>query len=335
MKKLTVKCVLILAAVVFSLIVTGCSDTSAPGSASPPTTQPSASGSPAPTPPPSPSPSDLAPPVSSEPPEPDFGMLELDKYYYMDGDPDSVGYVFLSDGAIFDSEGIQGRFELDGENITVFLDGNLVATLKLIDEYTFLETESGIVYIREGGGGFGVSDKTGTGFSQILYGEYYYKNGDEDEPGFYFYRDFSVDVGTPSDWEEGVYSIDNDIITIELDGKHIADLVIINMAELLDSDNITDIYALEGALTREIVIDDYYYLDGDENAANLWFFIDGFVELEDPSGETGTGSYSVDGATLFLELGGETDELHIVNSYILESDWGFSFIRLPSREINN
>jgi len=256
-------------------------------------------------------------------------MLELDKYYYMDGDPDSVGYVFLKDGSVYDNEGEEGRFELDGEIITVFLDDEQVASLKLIDEYTFLDTESGIVYIREGGGGFGVSDKTGTGYSQILFGEYYYLSGDENEPGFYFYRDFSVDVGTPSDWEEGVYSVDNDVITIDLDGKRIAVLVIINMAELLDTNSITDIYALEGALTRELVIDDYYYLDGDANAANLWFFSDGYVELEDPSGDTGMGSYTVDGGTLFLELGGETDALYIVNSYILESDWGFSFIRLP------
>jgi len=321
------KLVLVPAVVILALSVPGCNNAAAPAPASSPPRQSPAS--PSLTPPPSPSPSPTSPSPSPEPPVQGLGLLEPDKYYYMQGDPDSTGYVFLEDGFVFDNYGEEGQFELDGEVIVIRFDSGLIVNMRLIDEFTLLDTGSGTVYIREGGIGFGTSGPAASGYSQILFEAFYFLSGDEHELSFCFHDDGAVNIGTPAEWDEGTYTVNNDEITIVSEGRPIIILTVINLAELADLNNPPDVYAFKAAFAAELVAGDYYYIDGDIDSASLCFSADGQVKIEDPYGDSEIGLFTVDGEMVTIELGGETDVLYIVNSYILESVWGLLFIRFP------
>ena len=166
-------------------------------------------------------------------------------------------------------------------------------------------------------------------FLGFFFQEYYYLDGDDSLLGLYFWDDGDVDLADPDyDSVRGVYDVDDGIITIYVNGDEYAELLILDCATLLDFDNGV-IYALVGALDNELEIDDYYYLDGDEDAGNLWFWDDGEVDIEDSDGDVEVGTYEVYGVTIVIELDSSEVELYIINSYILESEHGDKFIRVP------
>ena len=165
-------------------------------------------------------------------------------------------------------------------------------------------------------------------FLGFFFQEYYYLDGDDYSLGLYFWDDGDVDLDDPDDSEYGEYDIDDDIITIYIDDEEYMILQILDCATLEDYYT-GEIYALEGALDMELVTSDWYYLDGDENAGNLWFWDDGDVDIEDPYGDIEVGTYEVDDETIVIELDGDEVELTIINSYILESEYGDLFIRIP------
>ena len=163
----------------------------------------------------------------------------------------------------------------------------------------------------------------------IFFQEYYYLDGDGSLPGLYFWDDGDVEFDGPDvDSIFGEYDIDEETIVIYVDGEEFTELIILDWATLLDFAK-GDIYALEGALDNELETGDYYYLNGDEDAGNLWFWSDGDVDIEDSDGDIEVGKYEVRGVTVVIELHGDEVELYIVNSYILQSEHGDIFIRVP------
>ena len=332
MRKYSLRVILVLLSIAVAFSVVGCGDTEKP--TSPPTqtafANPSASTSPQGSPEPAPS-----TPPANDSPEPgtserggtellfDLVMLVLDEYYYLGGDPDLGGIMFLEDGSITTTEDDEGTYEVDDKSISIFYDGEMTAELTLVDDSIIYSEDSGEFFIREGGPRMVTED-----LDLILFSEYYFLDGDSDEVSYYFYDDGDVDIGTSDEWERGIYLVSDYTLTVILEGEIVKVLGFVNIAELEDIKT-TEIYALEDALSYELVTSAYYYQDGDEDADNLWFYDDGDVDLQDSDGETETGTYTVQGDTISVTYGEDSADLEIVNSYILEADNGMMFIRLP------
>jgi len=267
-------------------------------------------------------------------------MLELDSYYFMDGDPGLPGYVFLEDGVIIDTDGDEWLYEIDGENVRVGRNSDPAfnINMRLIDEYTILELEHGIIYIREGGEGFGADRQWGAAIDLIFYEIPYYPGGLAGETSFFFFSGGKVAISAPDIYDEGEYRIENDEILINCindeDSPDIV-LVILNMSELTGPENAGIVYAPEGAYDRGLAIGEYYYMDGDIKDGKLRFINDSEFEFGDQSGESEKGSYTFDGSIVTIELGGEPIPLRLVNSFVLGldwnlgSDWDLVFIRYP------
>ena len=346
MKKAIYFSLALLFVLALALAAAGCVTKEAPAE-SPPVSSPPASASESATASPSPSPTEppkTDPPTDppTEPPETplaeenplampfDFVMLVLDEYYYLDNDPDSMGVMFLDGGKAVSTDGEEGTYttEEGSRDINIFVDGEQTALLYIIDDSILLLDDSHDFYIRGGGTGYDGEETVPEGFDKILFSQYYFLDGDAMELSYYFYDDGDVDIGTPEEWVTGMYIIGGDYITIVLDKSVYTVLRVENTTELEDI-RTTCIYALEGALDRELVTYEYYYMYADEESGSLWFDDDGNVDIEDEYGEISTATYYINGMDVTISFEGEEEVVTIANSYLLKTDDGFYFVRIP------
>ena len=309
----------------------------------PPPPEPVRSSSPGPA-----SPSATPSPVSQQPAPPpaptddggysDYGLLETAERYYVNGDEDAPYCIFFSDDTVQDEYGAEGMFEARGSYIYIYFNGSHVGTLTIIDAYTLEDEESGVRWIREGGDGFGADAESmesgesappyvSIGLPPIIFGKNYYLEGDTDDVSLYFWEDGDVDIegGAENIYAEYIYTGEEIIIT--RGGQVILVLVVVNPAELEDV-NSWDCYYFEGAHDYELETYERYYLNGDEDDVQLWFWSDGTVDVTNPDGDAANADYYVDGYSVYIDIGYEV-ELEIVNSYVLRDDEGNVFVRLP------
>jgi len=327
------ECVLVPAVIIIALLTAGCGNSAAPGTETAPAISP-VSQSPSQNLSPSPETSLAGETGHTEPPSPDYGILALESCYFMDGDPGLSGYVFMEDGAVIDTDEVEWSYEIDGENIRVGKksDPAIKINMRLIDEYTILELEHGIIYIREGGEGFGTGWQWDAHINRLFFEIPYYRDGLAGETSFCFFNDGAVIINAPETYVESEYCIENEEILIGHTGDEDSPgivLVILNMSELADPENAGIVYAPEGAYEQGLVIGANYYMDGDLKDGKLRFIDESGFEFGDQSGEIEKGLYTFDGSIVTIELGGESVSLSFVNSFILGSDWGLVFIRYP------
>ncbi len=87
-------------------------------------------------------------------------------------------------------------------------------------------------------------------------------------------------------------------------------------------DDSGNIYAIEDSDGRELVINNFYFLDADYDSASFFFRPDGTVEVDNGQGTYASYTYEVDGFSLYLYIEGETLEFEIINRRILVDDDG-------------
>ena len=323
------------ALLVVALLAAGCSSKPAPVANPPDTQSPPAqtetAGVPTDNSPTQPTSQSPSPDSSSQDAsaEDRSNMLELGAYYCLNGDPYSFALVFHDDGEVWSTDYDVFTYDIDENAVIIMhLDEETDVLLAIVDEYTLEEETQNQLYIREGGEGFGSSGSSSGMSDAIFHEHYYYLDGADDNTGYYFYDDGVVDVGTPEEWVTCTYTIDNGELTIRSDNTTIAVLLIVNAAVLEDTET-GDEFTLTGARANILSVFDWYYLDGDEFSDALRFYADGSVEFRSIYGETDSAEYSLDENTLSLNLGGETQIVYIMNSYMLEFEGGMLFIRLP------
>jgi len=163
---------------------------------------------------------------------------------------------------------------------------------------------------------------------EVFHSVYYYLDGDESAPGFCFHELGSVDIAITSGEQEGTYYIDEDEITITLNDDVIAQLRIMNMAELRDIET-DDTYALPGALDMNLHVGKYYYQNANVNAVGIHFREDGELDYEVTGQVLSTAAYTVEGTTILTSIGSDAEEIYIINSYTLRAQDGIVFIREP------
>jgi len=321
MKKLLKSCVIVLLAIALSAFAAGCKNDKPtepdPDPLPPQIITPRPTPSPTPTPTPSP-----------EPIADDVGSLQYGAYYYMFGDLNSVAFIFHEDGVIRDNVGGEGEYELEDDNIIISYENDMTFVLNIVDDYTLSDPSSGMPYIREGGEGFGETEFNYEEPPLFFHNKEYYLDGDEDAFALYFWDNGDVDIEDEDGIDSGLYTVDRDRITIMLDGRVIATLSILNCATLENSATM-EIYALKGALDRELVLYDYYYMEGNRNDLGLYFRDEGEIDFNIQGIEMAVGEYSIEEFTVSIDLEGADAILELINSYILESSEGFVFIRLP------
>jgi len=317
MTRLLRNCTIVVMAIALAATV-ACSD------AQPPETEPDWQPSPTPvtiTPEPDPSP-------TPDTPIEEVLLLEYDKYYFMYGDPDSFGIVFLESGVAFDTDGDEFMFEVEGSEIVVLGDGETDSRIRIIDSFTLEMLSYGIILIREGGEGFGIISSGFDAPPLFFFNEHYYLNGDDSGISLYFLDDGDVEIDGSPEFAIGRYMIDEDVVTLIVDGYVFSALRVVNCIVLEDVETL-EMFTLAGALDRTLALDAFYYMEGDKNDLSLYFWDDGEVDFDIQGMEIAIGTYTLDGYVITLELDDEETELIIVNSYILESDDGFVFIRIP------
>ena len=332
MKKIATTTAIILLVIAMAVSAAGCGDKtppapeptqSAPVSAPPPPQRPS------PAPPQSPSPSPT--PVIQE----SITMLVLEEDYCMDGDPGSYRVMFFDDGTVRDQDGIEGEFEIDGNMIRIYLNAGLAAELLLKDDYTLEDADTGVLYIREGGAGYGGYDDNPADYdyssdepSFIVFRQYYYLDGDSGNTSLYFYDDGDVDIEYSGESLYGEYTIDGDEVTVTIDGQELAVFYINDPVTLEDSDN-GAVYTFEDGLNYNLEYYEYYYLSGDEDELSLWFRDDGTVDVDSPSGDTQTFDYELYGDMIYIDYNGEEVELEVITTFLLKDGDGYMYIRMP------
>jgi len=344
---------IILISIALAVTAAGCTDPLPPE----PAPKPTATG-PMPTPPPSP---ETAPPApaTKEPQEPEQGPLELETYYFLFGDPQNTAVLFSADGLYVSAGGAEAEFELEGNSITLSVGGEPVAWLRIIDEYTIEEPATGMQYIREGGPGYGGLTGIPAGLKEFFTGQDYFLGGDAEEKKISFHDSDIVILLAADSRTYGRYAKTDSEITITVGDEVIKVLAILDPVTLKDTQT-GEIYGLEGFHETELKRDVYYYQFGDMLEVYLCFrdWEDaeiepgqvsggGDVDREDDGDEailelTGeavlglagvdilSGTFTVRGQTLTVDIEGEVTELVIENSYILRvADQDVSFIRMP------
>lgn len=326
MKKKVVRIAIVLLVVAMALSLGACKEDPPPP---PAPTQSSPANSPSPSQPPAPPPAQ-SPSPSPEPVYSDYGLLEIVERYYLNGDDDAAYCIFFSDDTIQDEYGEEGEFDVFGNYINIFYNGEHVATLEILDSYTLEDVETGTLWIRDGGY---IPQPTGpsyvsAGLPPIIFNKYFYLDGDTDETSLYFWEDGDVDIESPNGNIYADYVWTGNEIVIMREGQVILVLSIDNPTELEDV-NSWDSYYFEDAHTYELETSERYYLNGDEDELQLWFWSDGTVEIENTNGDVNTADYYTIGYTVYIDIGYEV-ELEIVNSYVLrDNEDGEMFIRLP------
>lgn len=332
-KKITIMLAILLA-VAMAAALAGCKD-DPPPQPEPTRNTPANTTSPSVTPSPSPTPSQSAAPSPAPVyDDDDFGLLETAERYYAYGDPNSSYCIFFSDNTVQDEYGEEGEFEVYGDTIDVYFNGNYVGSFIIIDWYTIEDEQSGLQWIREGGAGFQDDSRdeptyVSTGLPPIIFGKYYYLDGDPDERSLYFWDDGDVDIKDGDDDIYCEYVYTGDEVVIIREGRVILILSVMNPAELEDVDS-WDIYMFEDARSYELETNDRYYLNGDTDEMNFYFWSDGTIDFETANGDTASSSYYVLGYTVYIDIGGVEYSFEIVNSYILQDEAsGDMLIRLP------
>lgn len=323
MKKI-VKILPILLAIAMLMSVAACNKTveQAPSSTSPPPVQ---------TPTPTPTPTTV-PTTSPAPINPAISLLEYEEFYYVYGDPHMDGCMFYSDGTVLDTYGEPATYEVNGSTIAIFYNGEQVLTLQIVDEYTLTDIESELLFIREGGEGYGsINDEDNTySVPVVFFNEYYYLDSETDQFSIYFWDDGDVDLGDPDEFERGTYTIEDGIIAIYLNGQQLGSLEVVNHAVITDVET-GAVYALEGTFDNKLETGEFYYFVFFGEAVGAIVFWDdwtvGILEsMEDD--ELSDGTYSISGDTITVEQEGEEMVFSIINSYVLEYE-GFHFVRIP------
>jgi len=276
-----------------------------------------------------PSPSPAPPPLP--PQEPDPVPLEFGEYYYLFGNPANMGIMFLEEGVAINSDGEEMLYEIIDSLISVAADGERESELRIIDEYTLGEQATGMVYIREGGEGFGSMPDLPAGPRVFFTGERYYLDGDTDEVSFLFRYDGEAACFGLEEPEYGVYSIDGNKITITVDGEVRMVLKILDPVTL--EDTLTgDKYGLADSFDRELILHEDYFQFGDEAELSLWFRDDHEVDFRSMGLDIATGVYTVDDDEFLItiEVDGEEMELSILSNYLLcFIGQDIDFIRIP------
>jgi len=162
----------------------------------------------------------------------------------------------------------------------------------------------------------------------VFFSTYYYLDGDSSSSSFYFYDDGDFDYETADDSVSGTYEISDDEITVTVDGAEMGSLAIIDLCTLSDIDS-GAMYAIEDSLHTGLETYEYYYLNADEEAGSVYFTDSGDVDIEDPSGETLYGEYTIDGDTITVTYEDQTATMSVHNGYMLYSDEDNWFVRIP------
>lgn len=321
MKNPVITGLLILLSISLAITAAGCFRTVPPEPAPRPTpTGPSA------TPPPSPQPE---PPEPEPEPEPEPDLLELGEYYFMYGDPSQLGLLFTEEGLVINTEGFEGSFESDGSTVSIFVDGESDSSLKILDEYTLEDVETGALFIREGGEGYGGLEGLPSGPRLFLTGVYYFIDGDQEGDSIFFQDDGTVIVYTAEDVEHGEYTLDGNELEITVDGEPGMVLTILDPAAL-EAAVTGEIYGLVGLYDLELVLDARYYQFGDADDMCFMFHDEEEVIIELMGEEVSVGTYTVEEQLLVLDFDGEKTELIILNNYVLGvAGQDVMFVRLP------
>ena len=339
---------IILISMALAVAAAGCTDPLPPA----PSPKPTATG-PMPTPPPSPSTPSPAP-TPAEPLEPEQGPLELETYYFLFGDPQNTGIMFSGDGLYASTGGTEAQYELEGNSISLYVDGEPVSWLEVVDEYTIEEPATGMRYIREGGPGYGGLAGLPAGPLEFFTGQDYFLDGDAEEKKISFHDSDIVILLDADSRIYGRYAKADSEITITAGDEVIQVLTILDPVRLKDSKT-GEVYGLEGFLDTELTRDVYFYQFGDMQELYLSFrdWEETEIEPEDGNGSgdgdeaiielTGeavfglagvdilTGAFTSREQTLVIDIEGEVTELVIENSYILRVvGQDVLFIRMPA-----
>ena len=330
LKKISAKALMLLCAIALVLSVTSCGSGTAQETTTMETTTTAATTTAPTTTTTAPTTTSVAPTTeASTPGTQDLGLLELNEFYYAYGDPTDLGLMFFDDGFVrsnnFDIDGIEASFTVDGGTITLTYMGQ-VSEMYINDEYSILGS-AGEEYIREGGEGFGVVQEPP---QAILYETYYYLDGDEEQMGVYFLADGSVNVQmAPDDIRDGFYYLTENEITIMTEDMETAFLLNIQNMFTLENNDSGEVFIPVGALTKELVIDEYYYLYGVRSSTRIIFHDDGSATIEEEGVDSIQCDYSVEDGFISLIVEGTESSLEIVNDYSLDlTGFGVQFIRL-------
>jgi len=263
--------------------------------------------------------------------------------------------MFNEDGTVVNTEGFEGRYEVDGLEIVVFVDGERDSGLRLIDEFTMEDPETGALFIREGGEGYGGLSGLPAGPRVFFTGEYYFLDGEpHSETSFLFQDDGIAIIYTPDGIESGTYTLAGNELSISVGGEVRTVLLILDPATL-ESPLSGEVFGLAGLFDLELVLNERYYQFGDADDVCLYFREGEWEDGDDEDGddedgddeegkadsrgevvfeflgeEIAVGSYAVYGHLLVIELDDESTEMMILNYYVLGvARQDVLFIRLP------
>lgn len=301
MKKFIAKSLFVISAIVVAASITGCDKKNTPE----PTVTPQESSS----------------PTQSESPR-YLGALVLDDYYFIFGDSDATGFMFMDNGVVMVSDGKLLQYVLDGSFVTLLSDGVVDSTLRIVDDYTLEEGNYGITFSR-----INENAEPEVEFQSILNGKNYYLDGNINERSYVFNDDGSLIIETPVGRKNGTYIVEDDVITIVSGGQTV--VLRVMDATTVKDESTGDTYTFEGALDRQLDFTGYYCQSGDPDALRLYFRRNGKVEFEFQGEQKAVGTYTIDGFIVILQLEGDTDEFLIHNSYYLQNGDGVTFIRIP------
>ena len=163
----------------------------------------------------------------------------------------------------------------------------------------------------------------------FFFNEFYYLNGTVLEQSLFFFDNGKVEFSTPDSKDIFTFQIIGlNIIIFDGDGP-VTGFSDIDVASLKDF--VTgEVYALHGAFEDGIVANKHYYLDGDEDSDSLLFFnVADKVNISDIEGETTEGTYTVNDGFVTIDYRGVKETLQIIHSYVLETESGSLYIRIP------
>jgi len=262
--------------------------------------------------------------------------------------------MFSGDGLYASTGGTEAQYELEGNSISLYVDGEPVSWLEVVDEYTIEEPATGMRYIREGGPGYGGLAGLPAGPLEFFTGQDYFLDGDAEEKKISFHDSDIVILLDADSRIYGRYAKADSEITITAGDEVIQVLTILDPVRLKDSKT-GEVYGLEGFLDTELTRDVYFYQFGDMQELYLSFrdWEETEIEPEDGNGSgdgdeaiielTGeavfglagvdilTGAFTSREQTLVIDIEGEVTELVIENSYILRVvGQDVLFIRMPA-----
>ena len=160
----------------------------------------------------------------------------------------------------------------------------------------------------------------------ILTNDDIYYHHESGKGNLQFHPDGRAQLNTSGSIRALEYTIEGDTVYITDEGEPVTELTFLDLCTLEDENG--DIYAVPDSEGQELVERSIYWM----NAGDIGIFFDilGILRTVGAEGEEIEGSYEVDGATVHIELGGETFDLEIQNRRVLYSyEDGSVFVRLP------